>query len=153
MRTTGSQTDLRPQYPQITGPRLILADKIRNRSAVVGVIGLGCAGLSTAVEMAKAGFCVTGVDIDGARVNAVNAGISDHVDVPSETLFQFVVKNKITATQSLAVVEELDAIIICVSTPLQKTNEPSLSYVVAAIETVRNHLRPGQLVESRGACQ
>ena len=146
MRSKGSQIDFNPQYPKMTDPRIILEDKIRNHSAAVGVVGLGYAGLSTAVEMAKAGFCVTGIDIDGARVNAVNAGISDHVDVPSETLFQFVVKNQIKATQSLATVEELDAISICVPTPLQKTNEPSLSYVVAAIETIRNHLRPGQLI-------
>ena len=146
MRSKGSQIDFNPQYPKVTNPRIVLEDKIRNHGAAVGVVGLGYAGLSAAVEMAKAGFCVTGIDFDGARVNAVNAGISDHVDVPSETLFQFVVKNQIKATQSLATVEELDAISICVPTPLQKTNEPSLSYVVAAIETLRNHLRPGQLI-------
>jgi len=146
MRSYRSQIDFNPQYPQITEPRLILEDKIRNHSAAVGVVGLGYAGLAAAVEMAKAGFAVTGIDIDGPRVNAINAGISDYVDVPSETLFQFVAKNQIKATQSLATVEELDAISICVPTPLQKTNEPSLSYVVAAIETVRNHLRPGQLI-------
>jgi len=146
MRTNWSHTDFRPQYSQISDTRRTLADKIHNRSAAVGVVGLGYAGLAAAVEMAKAGFRVTGIDIDGARVNAVNAGISDYVDVPSETLFQLVTRNQIKATQSLAAVEELDAISVCVATPLQKTNEPSLSHLVAAIETIRNHLRPGQLI-------
>ena len=146
MRSNGSQIDSNPRYQQINDPRLVLEDKIRNHSAVVGVVGLGSAGLITAVEMAIAGFYVTGVDFDSARVNAINAGISDYVEVPSETLFQLVTKNRIKATQSLATVEELDAISICVPTPLQKTKEPSLSHVIAAIETIRNHLRPGQLI-------
>ena len=146
MRSNGSQTDPEPRYSQPGDSRVVLEDKIRSRSAAVGVVGLGYAGLAAAVEMAKAGFTVTGIDIDGARVNAVNAGISDYVDVPSETLFPLVASNKIKATQSLATVEELDAISICVPTPLQKSSEPSLSYVIAAIETLRNHLRPGQLI-------
>jgi UDP-N-acetyl-D-glucosamine dehydrogenase len=61
-----------------TYPRIILEDKIRNHSAAVGVVGLGCVGLSAGVEMAKAGFSVTAIDIDGARGNAINAGISDY---------------------------------------------------------------------------
>ncbi len=136
----------KPQYSQMTDSRSVLEDKLRNRSAAVGVVGLGYAGISAAVEMAKAGFSVTGVDFDGARVNAVNAGISDYVEVPSATLLQFVEKSQIKASQSLAAVEQLDAVVICVPTPLQQANEPSLSYVVAAIESIKNHLRPGQLI-------
>jgi len=146
MRTNGIQNDRNPYSPKIIVPRLILKEKLCNHSAAVGVIGLGYAGVATAVEMAKAGFYVTGIDIDGTRVNAVNAGISDSIDEPSETLFQLVARNQIKATQSLAAVEELDAISICVPTLLQKTNETSLSHLVAAIETIRNHLRPGQLI-------
>ena len=79
MRSKGSQIDFNPQYPKVTNPRIILEDKIRNHSAAVGVVGLEYTGLSAAMEMAKAGFSVTGIDIDGARVNAINAGISDYV--------------------------------------------------------------------------
>jgi UDP-N-acetyl-D-glucosamine dehydrogenase len=123
-----------------------LEQKICDRSAKVGVIGLGYVGLPLMLEMAKAGFQVTGIDIDRQRVDAVNAGISYVLDVPSETLLSFVAEEKIKATQALATVENLDTISICVPTPLRKTKDPDLSYVVAAVEAVRRHIRPGQLI-------
>jgi UDP-N-acetyl-D-glucosamine dehydrogenase len=123
-----------------------LETKIRNRSARVGVIGLGYVGLSLAVSMARKGFRVRGIDLDAGRVNAVNAGVSYDLDVPSEVLLPLVAKGKIKATQALAAVAELDALSICVPTPLRKTKEPDISYIVAAIEAIRNHLRPGQLI-------
>ncbi|MGH7797331.1 MAG: nucleotide sugar dehydrogenase [Candidatus Binatia bacterium] len=123
-----------------------LEKKIRDRSAKVGVVGLGYVGLSLAVEMAKERFQVKGIDIDAARVNAVNAGTSYNLDVPSEMLFSLVSQERLKATQALATMEDLDALSICVPTPLRKTKEPDLSYVIAAIEAVRNHLRPGQLI-------
>lgn len=123
-----------------------LERKIRDRSAKVGVIGLGYVGLPLMLEMAKVGFQVTGIDIDRQRVDAVNAGISYILDVPSETLLSFVTEEKVKATQALAAVESLDAVSICVPTPLRKTKDPDLSYVVAAVEAVRNHLKPGLLV-------
>ena len=120
--------------------------KIRDRTAKVGVVGLGYVGLPLALEMAKTGFQVTGIDIDRERVESVNAGISYVLDVPNETLLSFVAKERIKATQSLAAVGNLDAVSICVPTPLRKTKEPNLSYVIAAVEAVANHLRPGQLI-------
>ncbi|TAK08408.1 nucleotide sugar dehydrogenase [bacterium] len=123
-----------------------LAKKIRNRSARVGVIGLGYVGLPLALEMVKEGFQVVGIDIDRQRVDSVNAGISYVLDVPSETLLSFVAKERIKATQSLAAVEDLDTVSICVPTPLRKTKEPNLSYIIAAVEAVHNHLRRGQLI-------
>jgi len=123
-----------------------LAKKIRNRSARVGVIGLGYVGLPLALEMVKEGFQVVGIDIDRQRVDSVNAGISYVLDVPSETLLSFVAKERIKATQSLAAVENLDTVSICVPTPLRKTKEPDLSYIIAAVEAVHNHLRRGQLI-------
>lgn len=123
-----------------------LKKKILDRSARVGVIGLGYVGLPLAVEMAKEGFQVTGIDIDREKVESVNAGISYVLDVPSETLHAFVCQEKLGATESLAAVEDLDTLSICVPTPLRKTKEPDLSYVIAAVEAVRNHLRPGHLI-------
>jgi UDP-N-acetyl-D-glucosamine dehydrogenase len=123
-----------------------LEKKIRERTAKVGVVGLGYVGLSLAIEMAKAGFHVKGIDIDAARVNAVNAGMSYNLDVPSTMLFSLVAQGKLKATQALAAMEDLDALSICVPTPLRKTKDPDLSYILAAIEALRNHLRPGQLV-------
>lgn len=123
-----------------------LDHKIRSRTAKLGVIGLGYVGLPLAVEMAQQGFQVTGIDIDGGKTESVNAGISYILDVHSETLFPLAVKGMIRATQSFASVESLDAISICVPTPLRKTKDPDLSYVVASVEAVHKHLRPGQLI-------
>jgi len=123
-----------------------LVRKIQNRAARLGVIGLGYVGLTLAAEMAKEGFEVTGIDIDRNKVDSVNSGISYVLDVPSETLLPLVTENRIKATQSLASVKNLDAVSICVPTPLRKTKEPDLSYVVAAAEAISNHLQPGQLI-------
>jgi UDP-N-acetyl-D-glucosamine dehydrogenase len=96
----------------------VLEQKIRDRSARVGIIGLGHVGLPLALEMGKAGFQVTGIDIDGSKAESVNAGKSHILDVPSETLQSLVTRGRIRATQSQAVVENLDAVSICVPTPL-----------------------------------
>lgn len=129
-----------------TSPANSLAQKIRKRSASVGVVGLGYVGLPLALEMAQAGFQVTGIDIDSTRVESVTAGISYIPDVPSETLFGLVIDERFRASQSLAVVQSLDTISICVPTPLRKSKDPDLSYVIASVEAVQNHLRPGQLI-------
>lgn len=123
-----------------------LAHKIRTRAARVGVIGLGYVGLPLLLEMAKAGFRATGIDIDEQRVHAVNAGTSYVLDVPGDSLLTCVRTGHIRATHSFATLGELDTISICVPTPLRKTKDPDLSYIVAAVEAVRVQLRPGQLV-------
>ena len=123
-----------------------LERKIRDRSAKLGVIGLGYVGLPLAVEMAHKGFRVTGIDIDGSKVESVNAGISYVLDVSNESLRSNAVNGSIRATQSFAAVESLDAISICVPTPLRKTKDPDLSYIIAAVEAVHNHLTPGKLI-------
>ena len=123
-----------------------LKRKIHDHSARLGVIGLGYVGLPLAVEMVKAGFQVTGIDIDRRKVESLNAGISYVLDVPSDTLLAAVTEGKLRATQSLAIMQNLDTISICVPTPLRKTKDPDFSYVIAAVEAVRNHLRPGQLI-------
>ena len=127
-------------------PGIELQRKIQDRSAKVGVIGLGYVGVPLAVEMARAGYEVTGIDIDSTKVESINAGISYISDVPNEILLSLVLKGALRATQSLAVVENLDAISISVPTPLRKTKDPELSYVIAAVEAVHNHLRVGQLI-------
>ncbi|MGH7847158.1 MAG: nucleotide sugar dehydrogenase [Candidatus Binatia bacterium] len=131
------------QRPQLARD---LKKKIRDRSAKAGVVGLGYVGLPLGVEMAREGFQVTGIDLIREKVDSVNAGISYVLDVPSETLLSFVSASKLRATQSLAAVERLDTLNICVPTPLRKNKDPDLSYVVAAVEAIRNHIRPGQLI-------
>lgn len=129
-------------------PNLVrdLKRRIRNRTAKVGVIGLGYVGLPLAVEMAKAGFQVTGIDLSKEKVNSINAGVSYIPDMPSETIASFVAEEKLRATQSLAAVGDLDTVNICVPTPLRKNKDPELSYVIAGVEVIRNHIRPGQLI-------
>jgi UDP-N-acetyl-D-glucosamine dehydrogenase len=134
-------SETRSSYVQRT-----LERKIRHRSAKIGVIGLGHVGLSLAIEMAEKGFRVTGIDIDGSKVEAVNAGSSYLLDVPNESLLSMVVKGALRATQSFTAVESLDAISICVPTPLRKTKDPDLSYIMAAVEAIHNHLGPGKLI-------
>jgi UDP-N-acetyl-D-glucosamine dehydrogenase len=123
-----------------------LERKIRNHTARVGVIGLGYVGLPLAVEMAQAGFHVTGIDLDRSKVDSVNAGVSYIPDLSSEVLTSLVLKRSLRSTQSLASIGKLDAVSICVPTPLRKTKDPDLSYIVAAAEAINNHLKPGQLL-------
>jgi UDP-N-acetyl-D-glucosamine dehydrogenase len=123
-----------------------LAERIRNRSAKVGVMGLGYVGLPLALEMAEAGFQVTGIDLSKEKVDSIMHGISYIPDVPSESVSAYLLRDKLRATQSLAAVGELDTINICVPTPLRKNKDPELCYVVAAVEEIRNHIRPGQLI-------
>ena len=132
-----------PGRPQLARE---LKKKIRDRSAKAGVVGLGYVGLPLAVEMARKGYQVTGIDLIREKVDAVNSGISYVLDVPSEALLPFISANKMRATQSLAAVEKLDTLNICVPTPLRKNKDPDLSYVIAAVEAIRNHIRPGQLI-------
>ncbi len=123
-----------------------LLDRIRSRSARVGVIGLGYVGLPLAVEFAHAGFDVTGFDVDAEKASLINGGKSYIPDVPEEALAQQVRAGKLRATTDMSQLASMDAIDICVPTPLRKTKDPDLSYVVLAVEAVAKTLKRGQLV-------
>ena len=123
-----------------------LKKKIRDRSAKLGVVGLGYVGLPLALEMARAGFEVTGIDLVRDRVDSINSGISYIPDVTGEALLSAVSANRLRATQSLSAAEKVDTLNICVPTPLRKNKDPDLSYVIAAVEAIRTHIRPGQLI-------
>jgi UDP-N-acetyl-D-glucosamine dehydrogenase len=123
-----------------------LIDRIRNRQAHIGVIGLGYVGLPLAVEFAKAGFNVTGFDVDSTKPNQINSGASYIPDVSSAALVSVVKAGKLRATTDMSLLGSMDAIDICVPTPLRKTRDPDLSYVVKAVEAVAATLRKGQLV-------
>jgi len=124
----------------------VLHDRIRTRNAHVGVIGLGYVGLPLAVEFARAGFTVTGFDVDGSKIAQINAGASYIPDVPSEDLAAQVRAGKLSATTDMSRLGDMDAIDICVPTPLRKTKDPDLSYIVRAVEGVVATLKRGQLV-------
>src|SRR5262245_37495259 len=123
-----------------------LKDKIRDHSAKAGVVGLGYVGLPLAMEMAHTGFQVTGIDVVKEKGDAVNSGGSYVPDIGSEVLRSVVSANRMRATQALAAVEGLDTLNICVPTPLRKNKDPDLSYVIAAVEAIRIHIHPGQLI-------
>ena len=126
--------------------RASLEEKIRKRKAKVGVIGLGYVGLPLAVEFANAGFTTLGIDIDSKKVKRINEGRSDILDVGSEEIRALVRKKKLRATSSYSALSGLDAVSICVPTPLRKTREPDISFVVSAGREVAKYLRRGQLI-------
>jgi len=125
---------------------LRLLEKARDRSALFGVIGLGYVGLPLAVEIADAGFTVLGFDLKESVVAGINAGHSHIQDVPTTRLTPLVGAGKITATTDMSRLSEVDVISICVPTPLSKTKDPDVSYVLAAGEAVTKEIRAGQVV-------
>jgi len=123
-----------------------LEEKIRARTARAGIVGLGYVGLPLGVELAKAGFRVTGIDIGESKVERVNAGDSYVLDVPAATLEPLVSAGKLGATTDFSVIRELDTINICVPTPLRKTKDPDMSYIDAACREIANYIHPGMLI-------
>jgi UDP-N-acetyl-D-glucosamine dehydrogenase len=123
-----------------------LAEKIGARTAQVGVVGLGYVGLPLAVEFAKAGFQVTGIDISEEKARRVNAGDSYVGDIPSAVLAPLVTSGRLRATCDFRAVRDLDTINICVPTPLRKTKDPDMSFIVSSTEEIARYLHPGMLV-------
>jgi len=121
-----------------------LLDKIERREAVVGIIGLGYVGLPLAVVFAQAGFQVIGVDLDARKVDAVNQGHSYIEDVTDETLHSL--GGAIHATTDFAALERCDTVSICVPTPLRKTGDPDISYIISATDQIARYLHAGMLV-------
>ena len=137
---------------QQESPVHTLERKLRERTARVGVLGLGYAGLPMAVEIARAGFAVTGLDVNAERVEAVNAGRSPVSDVESKLVRALVKDELLVATGDFDVLADLDAVIICVPTPLDDRRRPDLRYVVAATRDVAARLHPGMLVALQSTC-
>jgi len=123
-----------------------LQEKIRNRTAKVGVVGLGYVGLPLAVEFATAGFSVTGIDVLQPKIDQINNGISYVQDIPTGTLRPLVESNKLAATTDFSVIRDLDTVNIAVPTPLRKTKDPDMSYVVSACQEIAKYIGPGKLI-------
>ncbi len=123
-----------------------LRQRFQARNATVGIIGLGYVGLPLAVAFAKVGFRVLGVDADPGRVARLHAGASPVEDVSSGALAELVRAGCLTVSGQPDVLAQADAILICVPTPLGKSKEPDISFIVAAADAVARLLRPGQLV-------
>ena len=123
-----------------------IREKISDRSAKIGVVGLGYVGLPLAIEFAKAGFKVTGIDVDSRKVEGVRAGRSHIQDVPDAEVAELVRKRKLTAQDNYRNCGRFDAIFICVPTPLRKTKDPDISYIVGSMDEIGPQIRKGQLV-------
>ena len=123
-----------------------LKEKLQNKTARVGVIGLGYVGLPLAVEFAKAGYTVTGIDVSEAKVAKLHEGVSYIQDVSTEEVAHLVKEGRLKATTDFGVIRELDTVNIAVPTPLRKTKDPDMSYVVAAGDEVAKYAHKGLLV-------
>jgi UDP-N-acetyl-D-glucosamine dehydrogenase len=132
--------------PKVAGTFEILKEKIETKTAKVGIVGLGYVGLPLATEFAKAGFTVTGIDVLEAKVAGLNRGESHVQDVPSEEVAKLIGEKRFSATTDFSVVRELDTINICVPTPLRKTKDPDMSFIVSAVEEIAKHFHPGLLI-------
>jgi UDP-N-acetyl-D-glucosamine dehydrogenase len=123
-----------------------LLEKIASRTARVGVIGLGYVGLPLVVEFGESGFLSTGFEVDQRKADAINRGESYIPDVPTSHVEALVKADKLRATTNFGELKDQDIIIICVPTPLRKTKDPDVSYILAASEKIQATLRAGQLI-------
>src|SRR5450432_3261751 len=123
-----------------------LLGKIQNRSARVVVVGIGYVGLPLVVELARAGFRVTGFDHDASKVKLLNAGKSYIEDIKSDDLAPHVKTGRMDASTEERVMAEADCVILCVPTPLKKTKDPDMSYIESAAEAVARHQHSDMLV-------
>ncbi len=124
----------------------ILIEKLQNRSARVAILGLGYVGLPLAVVFAEAGFKVTGIDPDRRKVDTILRGESHIQDIPGEQVKRLVSAGSLTATTDFSVLEEIDAVSICVPTPLRKTGDPDLSYILSATDELAKFMHSGMVV-------
>ncbi|HQA27691.1 MAG TPA: nucleotide sugar dehydrogenase [Brevefilum fermentans] len=123
-----------------------LIQKFRDRSARVGVVGIGYVGLPLAVVFAEAGFTVVGVDPDVEKVETINRGESYILDVSSERVKALVDAGLLSASNDYAILSQVDAVSICVPTPLRKTGDPDLSFIVSASRSLAPHMHQGMAV-------
>jgi UDP-N-acetyl-D-glucosamine dehydrogenase len=123
-----------------------LTAKISDRTARVGIVGLGYVGLPLAVEYGKAGFHVTGIDILPSKIESLNQGTSYVQDVSSSDVQSLLDAKRLAATTDFAIIGNLDTINICVPTPLRKTKDPDMSYIVSSCEEIAKYLHPGMLI-------
>jgi UDP-N-acetyl-D-glucosamine dehydrogenase len=125
---------------------LNLEKKLKEKSFVAGVVGLGYVGLPLAVEFARTGIRTVGIDVSGPKVEMINGGESYIGDVEQDVLAQVVDKGLLTATTDFDVLRDVDTVNICVPTPLRKTKDPDISYIVAAVQEIKKTLHEDQLI-------
>lgn len=122
-----------------------LLEKIKTKKAKIGIVGLGYVGLPLALEFVRSGYCVTGIDKNKKRVESLKKGTSYVIDVKSEDIAQFIEKGLFSVTDDTSILSTLDAMSICVPTPLTKTKDPDMSYIINVSQEVKNYLHKDQL--------
>lgn len=132
--------------PYIAPPMATLSEKIANKTAHVVVVGIGYVGLPLVAELVRVGFRVTGLDYDKEKVRLLNAGESYIQDVPTADIAPHVASRRLSATADPAILSEADAVIVCVPTPLNKTKDPDMRFIVEATDEIAKHQHPGMLI-------
>jgi UDP-N-acetyl-D-glucosamine dehydrogenase len=128
------------------GKNVSLIDRIGDKSARIGVVGMGYVGLPLSLEFIEAGFPVSGIDVDASKVACMRDGVSHIGDVSDERLGAALATGRFTAHADYDEAGDLDIVIICVPTPLRKTREPDISYIVSALDSIAPRMRAGMLV-------
>ncbi|WP_201740728.1 nucleotide sugar dehydrogenase [Listeria sp. SHR_NRA_18] len=123
-----------------------MQEKINTKNGTVGVIGLGYVGLPLAIEFAEAGYNVIGFDIHAGKVNQLMQGDSYIIDITNQKLATVVQSAHFTPTTDFSKLSEVDAVCICVPTPLTKSQEPDMSYIIAAVTEIKRYMKPGMLI-------
>ncbi|MBN8579413.1 MAG: nucleotide sugar dehydrogenase [Anaerolineae bacterium] len=124
----------------------ILIKKLRDKSAKIAILGLGYVGLPLAVVFGEAGFSITGVDPDKRKIDALKEGKSYIPDVHTDKVAALVKSGKLTSTTDFSVLKDMDAVSICVPTPLRQTGDPDMSYIISAIEELNKYMHKGMVV-------
>ncbi|MBE0688224.1 MAG: UDP-N-acetyl-D-glucosamine dehydrogenase, partial [Anaerolineaceae bacterium] len=123
-----------------------LIEKFEKKEAKIAILGMGYVGLPLAVVFAEAGFDVTGIDPIQEKVDLLNKGKSYIIDVPTEQVKKLIGEKRLHATSDFSVLREMDAVSICVPTPLRKTGDPDLSFIISATESLSQYIHPGMVV-------
>src|SRR5215207_2339440 len=123
-----------------------LIKDLKTKKAQIGILGLGYVGLPLAVVFAEAGFHVTGIDPDARKVDCLHQGVSYIPDVKTETVEKLVKSGHLTATTDFSVLKEMDAVSICVPTPLRQTGDPDMSFIISATEELAKYMHKGMVV-------
>ncbi|MEK6583898.1 MAG: nucleotide sugar dehydrogenase [Nitrospirota bacterium] len=123
-----------------------LIKKLEQKSAKIGIIGMGYVGLPLALEFCKVGFDVTGIDLDKKKIDSINNGKSYIEDSTDAEVGSAVREGRLHATTDFSVLQQLDTVSICVPTPLRKTKDPDISYIISATKEIKKYLHPGQLI-------
>ncbi|NJD60648.1 MAG: UDP-N-acetyl-D-glucosamine dehydrogenase, partial [Anaerolineae bacterium] len=119
---------------------------LNERTARIGILGLGYVGLPLAAAFVEAGFKVTGIDPDPRKVNTLNQGVSYVQDVASEQIAKHLKLGKLSATTDFSALVDCDAVSICVPTPLRKTGDPDMSFILSATDELARYIHPGMII-------